>query len=123
MQRPSRDTGVSYIAASRFPPFLFIQKVKGMDSILYSAISISIVARMIFMYLLYKNRSTNTYSLIFCILNIGSSGLWIYYSIEQDDTRLLIRSTSECTLLAISAAYIIRNKYFTRSTTSTVLPQ
>jgi len=81
-----------------------------MDSILYSAISISILARLIFMYLLYKNHSTNTYSLIFCVLNIGSSGLWMYYSIQQNDERLLVRSGSEIGLLAISCGYIVRNK-------------
>lgn len=43
-------------------------------------------------------------------MNIGSSGLWMYYSIQQDDQRLLVRSGSEVGLLAISSIYIIRNK-------------
>jgi hypothetical protein len=81
-----------------------------MDSILYSAISISIVARLIFMYLIYKNKSTNTYSLAFCVMNIGSSGLWMYYSIQQNDERLLVRSGSEMALLLVSSVYIVRNK-------------
>ncbi len=81
-----------------------------MDSILYSAITISIVARLIFMYLIYKNRSTNSYSLAFCLMNIGSSGLWMYYSIQQNDERLLVRSGSEVSLLLLSSVYIVRNK-------------
>jgi uncharacterized protein with PQ loop repeat len=81
-----------------------------MDSILYSAISISIVARLVFMYLIYKNKSTNSYSLAFCLMNIGSSGLWMYYSIQQGDQRLLVRSSSEVGLLLVSSVYIVRNK-------------
>lgn len=81
-----------------------------MDSILYSAISISIVARLVFMYLIYKNKSTNSYSLAFCVMNIGSSGLWMYYSIQQEDQRLLVRSACEVGLLLASSVYIVRNK-------------
>ncbi len=76
----------------------------------YSATSISVVGRFIFMYLLYKNKSTNTFSLIFCILSICSSCLWIYYSIKMKDTPMIVRSSIELTLLSISAIYIIRNK-------------
>lgn len=82
-----------------------------MDSILYSAITISIIARLIFMYLIYKNKSTNSYSLAFCVMNIGSSSLWMYYSIQQNDQRLLVRSGSEMGLLLISSVYIVRNKW------------
>ncbi len=80
------------------------------SSILYTAISISIAARLIFMYLIYKNRSTNSFSLAFCLMNIGSSGLWMYYSIQQKDARLLVRSGSEVGLLLVSSVYIVRNK-------------
>ncbi len=76
----------------------------------YTATSVSIIARCIFMYLLYKNRSTNNLSLTFCILNICSSGLWIYYSVQTHDTPMIVRSSSEITLLSLSAIYIIRNK-------------
>ena len=44
----------------------------------YTATSLSILARFIFMYLLYRNKSQNIFSLTFCILNIFSSGMWIY---------------------------------------------
>jgi hypothetical protein len=76
----------------------------------YSAISVSILARFIFFFLLYKNKSTNSYSLAFCILNIGSSGLWTYYSISINDTAMVARSSTEIGLLIISSIYIIYNK-------------
>ena len=76
----------------------------------YTATSISIIARIIFMYLLYSKKSTNIYSLIFCILNIFSSGMWIYYSYDKDDTPMIVRSSIDLSLLTISASYIIRNK-------------
>ena len=76
----------------------------------YTAISISIIARFIFMYLLYTKRSVNNLSLLFCILNICSSSLWTYYSLIEKDTPMIIRSSTEMVLLTCSAVYIIRNK-------------
>lgn len=76
----------------------------------YIAISLSIIGRLIFMYLLYKNKSTNTFSLIFCLLNICSSSIWIYYSLKAGDAALVVRSSTELSLLTISSIYIIKNK-------------
>ena len=77
--------------------------------IAYSATSISISGRFIFMYLLYTKKSTNPYSLVFSIINIISSSLWISYSQMKSDTPLLIRSSSDL-LFAISTVYIIHNR-------------
>jgi uncharacterized protein with PQ loop repeat len=76
----------------------------------YTATSLSIIGRFIFMFLLYKNKSTNSLSLTFCILSICSSGMWIYYSIRLKDSPMLVRSSTEMGLLAVSAIYIIKNK-------------
>ena len=43
----------------------------------YTATSLSVLGRFIFMFLLYKNKSTNSLSLLFCILSIISSSMWI----------------------------------------------
>lgn len=95
-----------------------------LDFLPYTATSISVVGRFIFMFLIYKNKSTNVLSLLFCILNITSSGMWIYYSINNKDTPMIIRSSTEISLLTISAIYIIRNKaieYYTNNRTA-ILP-
>ena len=76
----------------------------------YTATSLSVVGRFIFMFLLYKNKSTNSLSLLFCILSIFSSSMWIYYSIQLRDLPMIIRSSTELTLLSLSSIYIIRNK-------------
>jgi hypothetical protein len=76
----------------------------------YTAISLSVVGRLIFMFLLYRNRSTNSLSLLFCLLNICSSSMWIYYSVQTNDIPMISRSSTEITLLFISTVYIIRNK-------------
>jgi uncharacterized protein with PQ loop repeat len=76
----------------------------------YTATSLSVVGRFIFMFLLYKNKSTNSLSLIFCILSIFSSSIWIYYSISIHDLPMIVRSSTELSLLSISSVYIIRNK-------------
>jgi uncharacterized protein with PQ loop repeat len=76
----------------------------------YTATSLSVIGRIIFMFLLYKNKSTNSLSLIFCILSISSSSMWIYYSVNNKDTPMIVRSSTEISLLTISAIYIIKNK-------------
>jgi lipid-A-disaccharide synthase-like uncharacterized protein len=78
--------------------------------IAYSATVISISGRFIFMYLLYTKKSTNLYSLIFSILNMISSSLWISYSQMNSDTPLLVRGSSDLVLFTISAIYIIHNR-------------
>jgi uncharacterized protein with PQ loop repeat len=76
----------------------------------YTATSLSVLGRFIFMYLLYKNKSTNSLSLLFCTLSIISSSMWIYYSVHMNDTPLVMRSSTEIALLFLSALYIIKNK-------------
>lgn len=90
----------------------------------YSALSISILARFIFFFLLYKNKSTNSYSLTFCVLNIGSSTLWVFYSLNQKDVAMLVRSGVEIGLLLASSTYIVYNKIKARRTIQPLpLPQ
>lgn len=78
--------------------------------IAYSATAISLSGRFIFMYLLYTKKSTNAYSLIFSIINIVSSSLWIKYSSIIIDMPLLIRGSSDLLLFTISAIYILSNR-------------
>jgi len=82
-----------------------------MDAIPYSATGLAIIARFIFMYLLYVKKSTNNYSLAFCILNIASNTLWFVYSVDTDNSPLLVRSGVDVVLLSISSVYILRNKW------------
>jgi len=81
------------------------------DIIAYTATGFSISGRFIFMYLLYTKKSTNPYSLLFSLMNIISSVLWITYSTIIVDTPLLIRGSSDLVLFSISSAYIIKNRY------------
>ena len=80
------------------------------NSIAYSATSISIVGRLIFMYLLYSKKSTNLYSLTCSLLNLVSSSLWITYSQMVLDTPLLVRGSSDLVLFFISSSYIMYNR-------------
>ena len=77
--------------------------------IAYSATAISVSGRFIFMYLLYTKKSTNIYSLLFSIMNIVSSSLWITYSERISDMPLLVRGSSDLLLFSISTIYIIYN--------------
>ena len=80
------------------------------EIIAYSATSITILGRLIFMYLLYTKKSTNIYSLLFCCMNIVSSSLWITYGQMVSDTPILVRSSSDLLLFFISAYYIEYNR-------------
>lgn len=80
------------------------------DSLPYTATSLSILSRIIFMLLLYRNKSTNSLSLAVGILSSCSSSLWLIYSVHHNDNPMIIRSSSELILLSISVAYIINNK-------------
>ena len=88
----------------------------------YTATSLSVIGRFIFMFLLYKNKSTNSLSLIFCFLSICSSSMWIYYSIKVNDIPMIVRSSFEITLLSLSSIYIIRNKIIDYKIQRQVLP-
>lgn len=76
----------------------------------YSATTISMVARFIFMYLLYTKKSTNHLSLLFCILNLISSSLWIQYCIEIEDTALVLRSSADLVVFSFASSYIVYNR-------------
>ena len=76
----------------------------------YTATAISISGRFVFMYLLYTKKSTNSYSLLFSVMNIVSSSLWIKYSQMIMDTPLLVRSCSDVILFSISTGYILHNR-------------
>ena len=76
----------------------------------YSAMSFSVIARFIFMYLLYTKKSTNIYSLTFCGLSILSSSIWIPYGLLVHDTPIVVRSAVEILLLSVSGVYIIHNR-------------
>lgn len=89
----------------------------------YTATSLSVVGRFIFMFLLYKNKSTNSLSLLFCILSIFSSSMWIYYSIQLRNLPMIIRSSIELTLLSLSSIYIIRNKVVNYENQRKIQPQ
>jgi len=89
----------------------------------YSATGISIVARFIFMYLLYTKKSTNIYSLVFCILNIISSSLWINYSIIVSDLPITVRGSSDLVLFTISCMYILYNRNQEYRISKLVLPR
>jgi len=88
----------------------------------YTATSLSVIGRAIFMFLLYKNKSTNSLSLLFCILSISSSSIWTYYSVINKDIPMIVRSSTEILLLTISTIYIIRNKLIEYNNRLLVLP-
>jgi uncharacterized protein with PQ loop repeat len=95
---------------------------KDLKIIPYTATSLSVVGRFIFMFLLYRNKSTNSLSLLFCILSIISSSMWMYYSIELNDLPMILRSSIEITLLTISSIYIVRNKVINYNIQNQILP-
>ena len=95
---------------------------KDLKVIPYTATSLSVVGRFIFMFLLYRNKSTNSLSLLFCILSIISSSMWMYSSVELNDLPMILRSSIEISLLTISSIYIVRNKVINYNVQNQILP-
>jgi uncharacterized protein with PQ loop repeat len=95
---------------------------KDLKIIPYTATSLSVVGRFIFMFLLYRNKSTNSLSLLFCILSIFSSSMWMYYSVKLNDLPMIVRSSIEISLLTISSIYIVRNKVINYKSQKQILP-
>jgi len=95
---------------------------KDLKIIPYTATSLSVLGRFIFMFLLYRNKSTNSLSLLFCILSIISSCMWMYYSVELNDLPMILRSSIEISLLTISSIYIVRNKVINYNVQNQILP-
>jgi lipid-A-disaccharide synthase-like uncharacterized protein len=100
-----------------------LNKVENMSFLPYTATSISVVGRFIFMFLLYKNKSTNSLSLLFCILSISSSSMWLYYSMINTDMPMITRSSIEIFLLTISSIYIVKNKIQNSSSSQQIIPK
>ena len=50
--------------------------------------------------------------------------MWIYYSINNNDTPMIVRSSTEIFLLTVSAVYIIKNKFseYQKIKQSSILP-
>ncbi len=80
------------------------------EIIAYSATTISISGRFIFMYLLYTKKSTNIYSLVFSVMNVVSSCLWVVYSQMILDTPLMVRGSSDLVCFTITTVYILNNR-------------
>ena len=95
---------------------------KDLKIIPYTATSLSVLGRFIFMFLLYRNKSTNSLTLLFCILSIISSSMWMYYSVELNDLPMILRSSIEISLLTISSIYIVRNKVINYNVQTQILP-
>ncbi len=99
-----------------------MSKEEKLNYLPYTATSISVIGRFIFMFLLYKNKSTNSLSLLFCILSISSSSMWLYYSTINTDMPMITRSSIEILLLTISSIYIVRNKIKNSNQPQQILP-
>ena len=78
----------------------------------YTATSVSIMSRFIFLYILHKNKSRNYFSLIFCLFNIVSSCLWLKYSVYLQDKALIYRNSADISLLFVAVCYIMRNRLY-----------
>jgi len=113
---------IYYLQYLNFLKIDIIMNIEEIKFLPYTATSISIIARFIFMFLLYKNKSTNSLSLLFCILNIFSSSMWLYYSVNMNDFPMTLRSSTELSLLIISSIYITFNKLLHQNIQTQVLP-
>lgn len=82
---------------------------KCMNRIVFIGASFSILSRLGFGVVIYRNKSRNSISLSICILNIVSNSFWIPYAIQSKSSPLFVRSVADIIISFISMLYIANN--------------
>jgi hypothetical protein len=77
----------------------------------YGGISFSILSRVVFIILLYINKSQKILSCTVCGLNVVSNSFWLPYAWSISSQPLLIRSGIDCVLSFWGMMYILYNRY------------
>lgn len=77
----------------------------------YGGIIFSILSRLVFIVLLYINKSQKILSCTVCGLNVVSNSFWLPYAWSISSQPLLIRSGIDCVLSFWGVVYILYNRY------------
>lgn len=84
--------------------------VNCLNNLVYIGASFSLISRSFYAIVIYKNKSTNIFSLCVCGTTIISSTFWLYYAIEKDTIPLYIRSIFDIVVSIIAFVYIYYNR-------------
>lgn len=85
--------------------------------------SLSILSRLGFGLVIWRNKSNNPISLSICVINIMSNCFWLPYSIQTHIKPLLFRSIADLLISIICLAYIACNIWKTTQNNRIVLPK
>jgi uncharacterized protein with PQ loop repeat len=80
-----------------------------LNNLVYIGTALSILSRLCFGVIIFKNKSKNPYSMVLCLINVSSNCFWIPYSIMTNTKPLMIRSISDIILSGLSFLYILKN--------------
>lgn len=84
---------------------------KCMNNLIFVGTFLSIISRIAFGIVLWKNKSRNPISLSICLINIASNSFWLPYSIQTSTRPLFVRSIADMTISFIGFIYISYNRF------------
>jgi len=80
-----------------------------LTNLVYIGTSLSILSRLCFGVVLWRNKSRNRISLAICVINIASNAFWMPYALETHTRPVLIRSAADMIISIFCGAFIVRN--------------
>jgi branched-subunit amino acid ABC-type transport system permease component len=79
--------------------------------LVYIGILFSILSRLTFAVLLYRNQSRKRLSMIVCLCTVISNGFWFPYVEHLHARPLILRSIIEMVISSWGVLFILRNRY------------
>ena len=88
-----------------------IPNIPNISQCIYGGMTFSILSRIVFIVLLYINKSKKILSCTVCGLNVLSNSFWIPYAFSISSKPLMIRSVMDLSLSFFGMSYILYNRY------------
>lgn len=80
--------------------------------LVYLGMSFSLTSRVLFVMILYRNKSKNRISFFVCLLNAVANAFWIPYAHTIHSPALMVRSAVDACLSSLGAIYVCHNRWF-----------
>ena len=111
-QKKNQDNDTSTIRIKSFTPVpMSIPNIPNISQCIYGGMTFSILSRIVFIVLLYINKSKKILSCTVCGLNVLSNSFWIPYAFSISSKPLMIRSVMDLSLSFFGMSYILYNRY------------
>lgn len=80
-----------------------------LTNLVYIGTSLSIISRLCFGVVLWRNKSRNRISLMICCINVASNAFWMPYALDTNTTPVLIRSAADMVISILCGVFVAHN--------------